>query len=48
MDPIDMEQAMKDAWYIFENRVMKLHYPVMMKIAWESWFGPGPKERVIK
>jgi len=47
MDPIDMEQAMKDAWDIFEKRVMSLEFPNLRAIAWGAWFGRAPEEKVI-
>lgn len=47
MDPLkkikDYEQAMKDAWYIFENRVMKQDHPCTIAFAWRAWFGPCAK-----
>ena len=44
----DIEQAKIDAWRIFEERVMKYNDIIMIRISWSAWFGPAPKDKVIK
>ena len=44
----DIKQALKDAWRIFEDRVMSHDHPNVMRIAWRAWFGPAPRDKQIK